>query len=87
MQNSIIFLCALALFIEAVLPAPGAFDLQAFEDTDNTADLATAAPDARKDGNPCPPVCLGSTRVVSSTNPDLCSGCYDQTTKGQAAKN
>ena len=43
MQKSIIFVCALVLSLEAVMAAPGAFDLQAFEATDNTADLAAAS--------------------------------------------
>ena len=74
------------------MPAPGAFDLQVYEDTDNTADLVTsldtnmALMRERRDENPCHSLCSSCTRVVfSGTNKDVCSGC-PRDIKGQAAK-
>ena len=96
MQKSIVYLCALALFIEAVMSAPRAFDLQAFEDTDNTANLAAALDDAdmalirvRRGKNSCFSECFACTLMVSKINPTICvSECQAQgkAIKGQAAK-
>ena len=95
MQKPIICVCALVLSLEAVMSAPGAFDLQAFEDTDKTADLA-AALDAdmalmreKRGENSCFSECL-SCEMVPTINPSQCvSACQalkKGAVKGQAAK-